>query len=213
MNKNKLWNIALVLAIITVFYNVVEGGVSVYFGAADETLSLFGFGLDSFIEVLSGIGIWHMIVRIRHTKEENRDFFEKRALKITGVAFYLLAVGLIVTVMINSIAGHKPVTTFWGIMVAIVSIISMVILTKAKLYIGRNLNSSAIIADANCTKTCLYLSVILLFSSVFYMIFNMGYIDSLGALGMVYYAYKEGRESFEKAKGNACSCATCHQAN
>lgn len=64
MDTKKLWNAALILAVITVFYNLLEGLVSIYFGVADETLSLFGFGLDSFIEVISGIGVWHMITRI-----------------------------------------------------------------------------------------------------------------------------------------------------
>jgi len=48
---------AIVLAYITIFYNLAEGIVSVYFGLEDETLSLFGFGLDSFVEVISGVGI------------------------------------------------------------------------------------------------------------------------------------------------------------
>ena len=53
------------LAVFTIIYNLVEGAVSVWFGAADETLALFGFGVDSFIEVISAVGVWHMLQRIR----------------------------------------------------------------------------------------------------------------------------------------------------
>lgn len=60
-----LYKTATLLALITIGYNIAEGAVSVWFGAADETLSLFGFGVDSFVEVISGIGIWHMVRRIR----------------------------------------------------------------------------------------------------------------------------------------------------
>ncbi len=152
MENNKLWNLALVLAVITVFYNILEGLASVYFGAADESLTLFGFGLDSFIEVLSGIGIWRMIVRLNRNNEEKNDKFEKTALRITGISFYILTAGLMLTVIYNLYLGHKPSTTFWGIIISIVSIVSMVFLMNLKKYAGKRLNSDAILADADCTK-------------------------------------------------------------
>lgn len=204
MENRRIWNIALLLAIITVFYNVAEGLVSVYFGITDETLSLFGFGLDSFIEVLSGIGVWHMVIRIRNNNNDNRDNFEKTALKITGISFYILTVGLLFTVAYNIYASHKPETTFWGIIISIISIFTMIFLMRFKINIGKKANSDAIIADANCTKTCVYLSVILLVSSVLYEIFRIGYIDSIGALGIAYYSFKEGKESMNKSKGKEC---------
>jgi divalent metal cation (Fe/Co/Zn/Cd) transporter len=70
----------------------------------------------------------------------------------------------------------------------------------------RRLGNDAIIADANCTKTCVYLSIILLVSSVAYEIFKVGYIDAIGALGIAWYAFWEGRESMEKARGKKCDC-------
>lgn len=205
MNK-KMWNIALILAVITVFYNILEGLVSIYFGVADETLALFGFGIDSFIEVMSGIGVWHMIIRIKNNNNENRDSFEKTALTITGISFYILTAGLMITMVYNIYMGHKPQTTFWGIIISLVSILTMIFLMRSKLSIGKKLNSDAIIADANCTRTCVYLSVILLISSILYQIFKIGYIDSAGALGIAYYAFKEGKESIEKSKGKKCCC-------
>ena len=59
---NKYYKIAFWLGIITVLYNILEGVISVVFSVADETFTLFGFGIDSFIEVLSGIGIVAMIL-------------------------------------------------------------------------------------------------------------------------------------------------------
>ena len=79
---------------------------------------------------------------------------------------------------------------------------------NAKLKVGKALNSDAIISDAHCTKTCFYLSFILLGASGLYEIFKIGYFDILGSLGIAYYAFKEGKEAFEKVKsGNlACTC-------
>ncbi|MCH8326837.1 MAG: hypothetical protein IIB83_09820 [Bacteroidetes bacterium] len=53
-NKKKLVNIAILLAFITITYNTIEGIISVYFGTTDDTLALLGFGVDSFVEVISG---------------------------------------------------------------------------------------------------------------------------------------------------------------
>jgi divalent metal cation (Fe/Co/Zn/Cd) transporter len=205
--KISLYGWASALALITIIYNIVEGMVSVYFGFDDESIALFGFGLDSFVEVISGIGIWHMINRIRKNNGDNLDRFERRALMITGTAFYILTVGLVVTAIINIYQGHKPDTTFWGIIVASVSILTMWILIHYKIKVGKQLDSQAIIADANCTKACLYLSVILLLSSAGYELTGVGGLDSFGAIIIAGLSFREGRESFQKAKGNmTCAC-------
>ncbi len=207
LNPDKTWNMALWLAALTVFYNIAEGIVSVYFGAADKTLSLFGFGLDSFVEVISGLGIWHMVVRIRR-QTDLKDSFEKLALRITGISFYLLTIGLIATAILNIYNKSKPTETLWGIVISLISIATMTVLMNAKLRVGKKLDSQAILADANCTKTCVYLSIILLLSSFLYELLKIGFIDSVGALGIAYYAFMEGRESMEKAKGIKCSCCS-----
>ncbi|MBU2492503.1 MAG: cation transporter [Bacteroidetes bacterium] len=209
--NSSLYKTATILALITIFYNLIEGSVSVFLGFEDETLSLFGFGVDSFVEVISGIGVLHMLRRIKQNQDTTKDEFEITALKITGTAFYILTAGLAVTAVLNFIVGHEPETTFWGIIISVISIFTMWILIHYKLKIGRALNSSAIIADANCTKACLYLSVVLLISSAGYEITGFGGLDSIGAVLIGYFAFKEGRESFEKAKGKSCSCdETCH---
>ncbi len=207
-----LYQWAAVLALITIFYNIAEGLVSVYFGFEDRTISLFGFGLDSFVEVISGIGIWHMIRRLQKNSTEQPDRFERRALRITGSSFYLLTAGLIATAASNLIARRAPETTLWGIIVSLISIFSMWALVRAKTKVGRRLNSPAILADAGCTKTCLYLSFILLAASAGYELTGIGGLDSGGALLIAWFAFREGRESFEKARGEmTCCCGgDCH---
>ncbi|NNJ51899.1 MAG: cation transporter [Ignavibacteriaceae bacterium] len=199
---------AFILSLITIFYNIVEGLISVYFGAGDETLALLGFGVDSFVEVISGIGIAHLIIRMKYSKVQSRDAFEKTALKVTGTAFYLLTAGLVIGSVLMIINDVKPETTIPGIIIAAISIATMYWLMTSKLKVGKALNSDAIIADANCTKTCFYLSFILLASSGLYELFSIAYFDILGSLGIAYFAFKEGREAFEKVRtGNLlCNC-------
>jgi len=207
LQLQELYRKAALLALITIVYNVVEGVVSVGFGAADETLSLFGFGLDSFVEVISGVGIWHMVRRFQRGEEEKRDSFEQRALRITGGAFYLLAAGLVVTAALSIYSGHRPATTVWGIVVSLISISFMWLLIHHKTKVGKALNSPAILADAACSRACLLLSVALLASSAGYELTGIGYLDSLGSLAIAWLSFREGREAFEKADGMACSCS------
>ncbi|MFA6054825.1 MAG: cation transporter [Thermodesulfovibrionales bacterium] len=203
---------ASALALVTIFYNLLEGMVSVFFGFQDGTVTLFGFGVDSFVEVISGIGIWHMIRRMRQNGTQNHDGFERTALRVTGTAFYILSAGLIIIALINVYKGYKPETTFWGIIVSIISILSMWALIHYKVKIGTQFKSQALLSDANCSKICMWLSVILLISSAGYELTGLGLLDSLGALGIAVLSFREGREAFEKAKGNlVCSCqGKCH---
>jgi len=202
---------ASLLAQITIFYNLIEGMVSVFFGVTDETLSLFGFGIDSFVEVLSGIGIWNMVRRMRHNPEANPGPFEKKALQITGTAFYILAVGLVVTAGISLYQGHRPETTFWGIVIGVISIFTMWALIHFKVKVGRQLDSDAILEDANCTKACLYLSFTLLLASLGFELTGIGGIDSVGAILIAIFSFREGRESFEKSRGESCSGDHCER--
>jgi divalent metal cation (Fe/Co/Zn/Cd) transporter len=214
IERDKLIAGANLLALLTIGYNFVEGVVSMALGAADETLALFGFGVDSFIEVISAVGVWHMIRRIRQNGGESRDAFEQRALRITGGAFYLLTAGLVATALLNMGLHHKPTTTFWGIVVALVSISFMWLLIHHKIRVGTALNSPAILADAACSKACVYLSVVLLLASVGFLLTGIGYLDAVGALLIAWLTWREGKEAFGKARGLACTCScNCGQAS
>jgi divalent metal cation (Fe/Co/Zn/Cd) transporter len=205
-DMNRLLRLALILSIITIAYNFAEGIISVFFGSKDETLTLLGFGVDSFVEVISGLGILHMILRMRFSKVVTQDKFEKTALNITGFSFYLLTLGLIVGAIVNIAAGAKPHTTIPGLIISAISILTMYWLMKSKLNVGKQLNSDAIIADAHCTKTCFYLSFILLGASLIYELAGIGFIDALGSIGIAFYSFKEGKESIEKAKTGIFAC-------
>ena len=197
----KYWSYALWLAFFTIFYNLLEGLISIFFGISEETLTLFGFGVDSFIEVMSGIGILAMVLRIRQNPEMPRSHFEMTALRVTGTSFYLLAIGLAATAIYNLFTAHKPETTLPGLIISIISITVMWALVMGKRKVGRTVNSSPILADANCTMVCIYMSLVLLASSLIYQLTGFGFIDSIGALGLIYFSYSEGKESFEKAAG------------
>ena len=182
-------------------------------GYEDETLALMGFGVDSFIEVMSGIGIAVMIIRMRKNPGSPKSTFETTALRITGTAFYILSAGLLTGIIINLVNRHKPETTFWGVIISLISIAVMLWLMVAKKKVGNKLKSEPVIADSNCTKVCVYMSVVLLVSSLIYELTGFAYADVIGAAGLIYFSVTEGKEAFEKAKGKQCSCDHCETKN
>lgn len=206
--EKKLYDVAFWLAIFTIVYNLLEGIVATLLGFYDETLALFGFGLDSFIEMISGFGIMYMVLRIKKNPESERSGFESTALRITGYSFYGLVALLVATSVINIITGHQPITTFWGVVISSISILVMLGLIYGKIRVGNRLQSQAILADASCTKICIYMSCVLLASSGIYELTGFTYADSLGTLGLAWFALQEGKECFEKARNKDLHC--CH---
>lgn len=196
-----LYNQAYRLSLFTIIYNIAEGLVSMILGYEDETLTLFGFGADSFIEVMSGIGIAVMITRFRNNPESSRSGFETAALRITGTAFYILVVSLVAGVVVNIFRGHKPETTIWGVIISLISIIVMTWLMLAKKKTGRKLNSGPILADANCTRVCIYMSVVLLIASVVYELTGFAYADAIGVAGLAYFSFPKERKPLRRQRG------------
>jgi hypothetical protein len=205
MEKSQLYKIAFSLSILTIISCLLEAAFSLYFGYADQTLTLFGFGIDSLIETGSAIGIAHMVTRIQDNNNVARDEFEKFALRITGISFYVLSLGLTFTAIVAAVTNHKPETTVPGLIISLLSILTMLGLMRAKFRVGRQLNSGPIIADGNCTKVCVYMSVTLLIASLTYQLIDIGHIDALGSVVIAYLSYREGSECFARGK-TSISC-------
>jgi divalent metal cation (Fe/Co/Zn/Cd) transporter len=207
MDEARLYKTAFILSAFTILANIGEGVFSTQLGFRNESLALFGFGIDSFIEVLSAIGITIMLLRIWRNPSSPRSKFEVTALRITGISFYILTAGLLFTGIFNLITRSFPETTFWGIIISILSISTMIFLYLFKLRTGKRLNSDAIIADANCTKTCIYMSIVLLISSLAFELTGVAVLDVIGAFGIAWFSYSEGREAFQKATTRGeCNC-------
>lgn len=207
-NIDKYYRFALFLSFFTIVYNIAEGLISTIIGYSDESLTLFGFGVDSFIETISGIGIATMIYRIANNPTSSKSPFEVTALKITGWSFFVLSTGLTVSAILSIAENRQPESTFWGVIISLISIACMWLLIHYKKSVGTSLNSKAIIADANCNVVCVYMSITLLASSFLYETFSLPSVDAAGALGLVYFSVKEGRECFANAASlhNVCVC-------
>ena len=187
------------LEYFTIAWNTLEGLVAVVAGALAGSISLVGFGIDSFIEVTSGgVLLWRMSVDADARKRERR---EKLSLKIVGVCFLALA-AYVGYESISDLVGRKsPGHSIPGIVLACVSLVVMPLLSRAKKKVGNELGSSAMHADAKQTDFCVYLSAILLLGLLLNAALGWWWADPAAALIMVPLIAKEGVEGM---RGETC---------
>jgi divalent metal cation (Fe/Co/Zn/Cd) transporter len=187
------------LEYFTIGWNLLEGLVAVLAGAVAGSISLVGFGLDSFIEVTSGaVLVWRMAVDADvHKREHN----EKSALKVVGLCFLCLATYIIYESAIDLFRKRAPEHSLPGIVLACVSLLVMPPLSRAKRKVASELNSAAMHADSKQTEFCAFLSAILLAGLVINALFGLWWADPAAALAMVPFMTKEGVDSL---RGKTC---------
>jgi len=187
------------LEYFTVGWNALEGLVAVIAGAFASSISLVGFGIDSFIEVTSGSALlWRMSV---DAEIERREPSERRALKIVGTCFLALAAYITYESAMDLWSKKAAEHSVPGIVLACVSLAVMPLLSRAKRKVGRALGSAAMHADAKQTEFCTYLSGILLAGLLLNALFGLWRADAVAGLVMVPIIAKEGIEGLQ---GKAC---------
>jgi divalent metal cation (Fe/Co/Zn/Cd) transporter len=191
---------ARLLAWFTIIWNTIEGLVGIGSGIAAGSIALIGFGVDSYVEVLSGAVVLWRVSKERHGQELS-EAAEHRALRIIATTFFALAVGVTIESGRKLATGEHPSASAVGVALTVVSLIVMPLLARAKRKVGRELGSRALQADATETVLCVWLSAIVLSGLVLNAAFGWWWADPLAALGIVYVAATEGREAW---KGDTC---------
>jgi divalent metal cation (Fe/Co/Zn/Cd) transporter len=187
------------LEYFTIAWNTLEGLVAVVAGALAGSISLVGFGIDSFIEVTSGtVLLWRMSVDADALKRERN---ERLSLRIVGVCFLALALYVGYESVSDLVSRKAPEHSFPGIVLACVSLVVMPVLSRAKKRVAAGLGSSAMHADAKQTDFCVYLSAILLIGLLLNAMLGWYWADPLAGLIMVPIIAKEG---FDGIRARAC---------
>ncbi len=190
---------ALMLSYFTVIYNIIEGIVSIIAGIlASGSIALIGFGLDSFIESLSGgVMIWRFGKQGKMSEEEEEKI-ERRATKLVAITFFILAAYILYESIRKLYLHEKPESSLFGIVIAIISLIVMPILFYAKFRTGKALNSKSLVADSKETLVCMFLSVALLIGLGLNYIFGFWQADPIVGFVIVVFLVREGYETLEE---------------
>ena len=189
------------LEYFTIAWNSLEGLIAVAAGVIAGSVSLVGFGVDSFIEVTSGVALlWRMSV---DAEEDDRERIEKVTLRVVGLCFLALAAYVTYESVSNLLEKKAPEHSLAGIIIACASLVVMPLLSRAKRRVGGQLKSAAMNADAKQAEFCTYLAAILLGGLLLNAVAGLWWADPISALIMVPIIAKEGLEGL---RGEAC----CH---
>ena len=190
---------AQLLAGASVMYNLIEAGVAITAGTVAGSVALVGFGLDSLVEVSSGLVI---LWQFRQSTPEVR---ERLALRLIALSFFALAAYVGVESLRDLAHEGEPDRSFVGIGLAASSLVVMPWLSWAQRRTGRALGSGSVVADSKQTLLCTYLSAVLLAGLVLNATLGWGWADPLAGLVIAGVAAKEGWEAW---RGKACGCGS-----
>ncbi len=195
---------ALALSYFTVGYNLVEGLVSVLAGTLAGSIALVGFGLDSFVESLSGVVmIWRFRPHATLSPAE-RERREQRAVKLVGWTFFLLAAYVLYESVEKLWFQEPPAPTLLGIIIALVSLLAMPLLYSLKYQTGKSLKSASLMADSRQTLACALLSAALLVGLGLNYLCGFWQADPIIGLLIAGVLGKEGLEALRQ--GKLCTC-------
>lgn len=193
-----LFRKALLLSYLTVGYNILEGVLSIFAGVLAGSIGLVGFGLDSFVESLSGIiMIWRFRKHGRVSMEEE-DKVEKKAIKYVGYTFFVLGAYVFYESIKKLYFKEIPDPSIFGIIIAIVSIIVMPFLFYMKYQTGKKINSRSLITDSKQTLACIFLSFALLLGLGLNYLYGFWQADPIVGLIIGIFLFREGHETLEE---------------
>ena len=190
------------LEYVTVFYNSLEALIALIAGFLAGSIALVGFGFDSVIEVTSGSALlWRLKADVN---ESIRERIERTTLRIVGVSFIALAIYVGYEAITSLVKKEPPAESLPGIILAVISLVVMPLLARAKRRVAGRIRSAALTADAKQTEFCTYLSAILLCGLVLNALLGWWWADPAAAVVMVPIIAREGVEAI---RGRTC-CAT-----
>jgi divalent metal cation (Fe/Co/Zn/Cd) transporter len=203
---------ALWLARATVAWNVVEGLVAMGLGVAEESVALFGFGVDSWVEVASASVVLWKLTRRPGCATAARER-ERRATRWISALFLVLAAGTAIGATLQLAAGGHPESSVPSLVVSVASLSFMVFLWRAKLAAATALDSRTLAMDAACSRACIALSAVLLAGSLVFALFPaLWWADAAAALGLAALIGREGWEGWRAAKkadfSGGCGCSS-----
>lgn len=188
---------ALLLSYVTVGYNILEGVVSIIAGTFAGSVALVGFGLDSFVESLSGsVMIWRFRKQGKISDEEEANT-ERKAIKLVAFTFFILAAYILYESISKLVYREAPDPSLVGIIIAMVSIIVMPVLFYQKYKTGKALGSKSLVADSKETLACLFMSFALLIGLGVNYLYGLWQADPAIGIVIVLFLIREGYETLE----------------
>jgi len=189
------------LEYFTLGWSGLEAGAALFTGYLACSVALVGFGFDSLIEMVSGgVILWRLH---RDAREAGRERDERIALRLVGLSLLALSVYIVIDAGQELLRREAPQPSVPGIVLAVVALIVMRLLSRAKRRVAQAIDSAAMKADAKQTDFCAYLSAILRGGLLLNALFGFWWADPVAALVMVPIIAKEGVDAL---RHKVCTC-------
>ncbi|MBC7402064.1 MAG: cation transporter [Microbacteriaceae bacterium] len=173
----------------TLGWNVVGVVVLAFLAVTASSVALAGFGLDSFIEIgASTVVLWEL--------SGTGEVRQRRALRLIGVAFILLAVYLLVQSVLALLTGHHASPGVGGIIWTAVTAVVMFTLAASKGQTGRALGNRVLVTEGRVTFIDGLLAVAVLVGITLDLVLGWWWADPVAGLVIVYYAVREAIHIF-----------------
>ncbi len=204
-----------ILEVFTVLWTVAEAVAGLLLGILAGSVALVGFGMDSLIEMGSGLVLLWRLQPVRDAATAEQA--EATALRLVGVSLLGVA-AYVLYESVKALLGHEvPLASPAGIVLATLALFAMPLLARAKCRVASALNSRALRADAFQASICTYLSAILLGGLLLNALFGWWWADPIAALAMTPLIAKEGFAAFRGERCGdcgycgtpACTCTRC----
>lgn len=194
VDRDALRRRALLLVWIGEAWNILEAGVALWSAVNAGSVALLAFGLDSLIEIFAGgVLIWRLS---REWKQGEEEAVERRALKLVGITFFLLATYILVQSLATLVGWlPEPQESHVGIILVIASAIVMTILFWAKSRIAKRLGSRALRAEAVESLMCDLQDLTVLLGLGLNFLLGWWWADPVAALALIPFLLKEGWEN------------------
>lgn len=195
-SQSNLRKKGLTLVWIGEIWNVFEATIAIWAALIAGSIALLAFGLDSLIELFAGaVMIW----RFWKEKEDTEGEKEKKALRLIGGTFFLLAIFILIQ-SVSTLLGYfsQPKGSIVGILITTSSAIVMTVLFVYKNRIAKQIGSKALRAEAVQSLICDLQDLIVLVGLGLNGLFAWWWADPVMALALVPFLIREGMESFEE---------------
>jgi divalent metal cation (Fe/Co/Zn/Cd) transporter len=190
------------LEVVTVAWMALEAVLAIGAGIAARSVLLTAFGLDSVIELLSGVTLlWRLSSEARGSDTSRTEGVERRATRISAVLLVLLCAYLVLVGVVGLIASLHPDASALGVAVSAAAVVAMPVLAWRKRLANVSIRSPALRADIAETMTCAYMAAATLAGAGLNLLTGWWWAEYVAALALLVFIGMETKEAVEAARG------------
>ena len=192
--RSRLLRRGLRLEYATLGWNAVEIGFLVAAAVSARSVALAGFAFDSCIEIFASMVV---VRQLRGTVDSGR---ERRAVRMIGVAFFALAVYIVVQSAVSLALDIRPDSSPAGIAWLAATCVVMFALAAGKARTGDALGNRVLQAEAKVTVVDATLAAAILLGLVLNALLGWWWADIAAGAILVVYGVREGIHGFRAAE-------------